>query len=117
MLTHVDALQAAQREDAVRMLAVGVVFGDLVKLHRPVKRWQTHEADEGSFDTEADARAAYLDENDEEFEGEVPYFEICAECGRIEAGQMAEIGAEVWNYREGLWPCRTAKTWGAGNDE
>ena len=97
-------------EEAAKVEAVRV-------LHKPEKRWQPYEGFESSFATEDEALRS-LDDLDVGVvvlenitEHGTPYFEICAECGRIDADQLDEFG-EDWSYREGLWPCRTAKALG-----
>ena len=39
---------------------------------------------------------------------EIPFFEICEECGRIESEQLKEMG-EGACYRESLYPCATRR--------
>ncbi len=72
----------------------------IAALHRVERRYQVPEVLECSFDTPEEA-LEYADG------GVVSFFEICAECGRIESDQVREFGSD-WAYREALWPCRTA---------
>ena len=67
-------------QDRAKLLAA---LDAILALHKPKTRW-THPNWTGSFDT----------------------FDICAECGRIEAGQLRK-SREEWSYRESLWPCPT----------
>jgi hypothetical protein len=77
------------------------------ELHKPEKRW-THPDWTGSFDTREEAAEYDYDEAmGADHKSQVDHFEICAECGRIEGAQLRDVG-EVWDYRESLWPCKTA---------
>ena len=101
---------AAALEKAEQKLAEQAATIEAVKmLHVPARRYQVLGVDERSFDsaeeaaTSAEEAAEWLDDD----VGGVTYFEVCAECGRVESGQLREYGDE-WSYRESLWPCRTA---------
>lgn len=79
-------------------------------LHRPVKKWEPYEGAGYSFNTRDEA----LEAGGEEDLGVVAieagpqFFEVCAECSRVESEQLSETGEE-WGYRESLWPCPTIK--------
>jgi hypothetical protein len=81
-------------------------------LHQPVKKWEPYEGAGYTFASEAAALEALgdVDVNSVVLEGiaenGLPFFEVCAECGRIESDQLSEMGEE-WGYRESLWPCPT----------
>jgi hypothetical protein len=74
----------------------------ITSLHKSERRW-THPDFTGSFATQQEA-----EEHSDTANVRASFFEICAECGRIESEQPKESGQE-WSYRESLWPCRTYK--------
>lgn len=78
-------------------------LGRVRELHTPEKRWQI-DITEGSYDSREDAIEDWC-ECDGECRCEPVYFEVCAECGRIESGD----DDREWSYRESIWPCATAK--------
>jgi len=76
-------------------------------LHKPEKRW-THPDWTGSFDTREEAAEYDYDEAmGDDQKSQVEFFEVCAECGRVESEQLSEAGDGDWSYRESLWPCET----------
>jgi hypothetical protein len=93
---------AAPQDRAHLIAAVDAVLAK----HKPEKRW-THPDWTGSFDSREEAAEYDYDEAmDDDQKSQVDHFEVCAECGHIEAEQLRESGDE-WSYRESLWPCRT----------
>lgn len=76
------------------------------ELHQPEKRW-THPDWTGSFDTREEAAEYDYDEcMGDTDKSRIDFFEVCAECGRVEAEQWKETGDD-WKYREAMWPCPT----------
>jgi hypothetical protein len=75
-----SAAEASLQRNTARLLSA---LDAVLALHKSKTLW-THPNWTGSFDT----------------------FDICAECGRIGAGQLRK-SREEWGYREGLWPCPT----------
>lgn len=78
----------------------------VIKLHRPTTRYSP--AGEGEFSWPT-LEAMHEDGYDD---GEYTTFDICAECGRIEAEMADRSGGEEWAYLESLWPCATARALG-----
>jgi hypothetical protein len=78
-------------------------MGSLIRhLHKPEQRFYPVNVDDRSWDTADEAREWGSDDE------AIEMFEICSECGRLEAEQLKESG-EDWGYRESLWPCPTIK--------
>jgi len=75
----------------------------ILALHKPKAHYYPAGIDDRSWETEEEARE-YADTEDEVMES----FEICAECGRIEADQLREY-CDEWAFRESIWPCATFK--------
>jgi hypothetical protein len=100
---------AAARNQLPRILDA---LDAVLALHQPVKKWEPYEGAGYTFATEAAALEALgdVDVNSVVLEGiatnGLPFFEVCAECGRIESEQLSELGEE-WGYQESLWPCAT----------
>jgi hypothetical protein len=86
---------------AVVAAAKGEALAPILALHRPEKRYHPSGIGDRSWENENEARE-YADAEDEVMES----FEVCRECGRIEAELWQESGDE-WSYRESLWPCPT----------
>ena len=75
----------------------------ILALHKPEKRFRPVGISERSWDTVEAAR----EHSHGDYEG-VWSFEVCAECGRVELGQLREY-ADEWGYCGSLWPCKTFK--------
>lgn len=73
-------------------------------LHKPERRYTPNLAESCSFDTPEEA--AEYDDIDIEL---VAHFDVCAHCGSIEMDDGDSYGRD---YRESLWPCKTAKALG-----
>lgn len=109
----ISAGNSASRDFAqVRVEDVGTVLRACLavsELHQVEKRFQPWEGYEYSYDSEREVRTTF---DDPDAELAVHVFEICRECGRVEA--EANEHADEWSYRAAIWPCATAKAaWGA----
>ena len=96
-----DVVELMDARD-VKIAELSATVEAVETLHRAERRYLAPGFSTWSFDSAAEA-AEWLDDPIDA----VTFFEICAECGRIESGQLAESGEE-WGYRASLWPCRTA---------
>lgn len=82
--------------------------------HQPERRYHEGSA-EWSYDSSEEAlRLGELECS----LNEVPYFEVCAHCAYLETWRGIEAD-DVWvlDYRESLWPCRTAKALERAGDQ
>lgn len=77
-------------------------------LHKPERRYTYGDGGEMSWASVDDVIDYFGD--DEVTADKVDYFEVCAECGRIELSQVEEYDER--GYLEAMWPCKTAKALG-----
>jgi hypothetical protein len=82
-------------------------------LHKPEKCWMPYEGAGFSYATEQEAIDA-LDDCDVNTivlesiaENGMPYFEVCAECRRVENGPREGECVREMGYLTSLWPCPT----------
>ena len=74
------------------------------------KRWHPPGVLDGSWDSAEDAAEAGS-WGDEPSREEMLFFEVCAECGRIEQSSQPDLtDAGRSDYLESLWPCLTVRT-------
>ena len=86
------------------------VIEALEDLHSPVTRYLPYEGSEVSYDTQDDAEEAHAYDCPICCRGgdcgwERDFFQVCGECARIEQ----DPGCSTHDFKESLWPCRTAQ--------
>ncbi|MFW0772485.1 hypothetical protein ACLRGI_04885 [Paenarthrobacter nitroguajacolicus] len=111
MLAEPDTYDTRPLDAMTRLLAAIEAVG---ALHKPEKRWEPYEGAGYTFLTREQALEAAGEEDlgAVAMEAGPQFFEVCAECARVESEQLSESGEE-WGYREALWPCKTTETFAA----
>ena len=85
----------------------------VLAVHKPEKRWMPYDGAGVSYNTEREALEATEDVDlnsvvmEDIAENGVPFFEVCAECKRIEDSPCEGECTLEAGYRESIWPCRT----------
>lgn len=93
---------ASDLESAVEHIAgLEKAVGYIRDLHSVEKRYQSSPDSEESYDT-----AEQVAREQDIALADVTFFEVCAECGRIEMDMQDDWDERA--YKESLWPCATA---------
>jgi hypothetical protein len=79
-------------------------------IHHVEKRYQSSPEAEESYDTAEQVAEEQVAEEQDMPLADVTFFEVCAECGRIELDIQGDW--DVRAYKESLWPCATVKALG-----
>lgn len=101
---------AAAPTDTARLLAA---VKAVVALHEPERCWMPYEGAEVSYATEQEAIEAMEDCDLNQVamqaiaENGTPFFEVCAECRRVENGPCEGECVREMGYLTSLWPCPT----------
>ena len=96
--------------DQARLLAA---VQAVTALHKPERCWMPYEGAEVSYATEQEAIEAMEDCDLNQVamqaiaENGTPFFEVCAECRRVENGPCEGECVREMGYLTSLWPCPT----------